>query len=223
MNKESIFQYLSNLQDFLPEDLIVKLDTSILVMDEVRTVADTGIEPNSVLHLVLRLRGGMGKKGVKKVITKQEKMAALRATTLYRAQSSAGIDHILAPLNAPNFIPTKIDTMSDENVVALNTAVNEINQVREQCFFETITPFFVPEVAQWQQQIEELENRISTVQSAVSTVFCDSYYGTSGYNYQTFFDAVQNRVNAVEAQRLRAQIQAETRAEMQAAAMDADM
>ena len=40
------------------------------------------IEPNSTLHLVLRLRGG-AKKGCKKTITKGERIAALTAKTHY--------------------------------------------------------------------------------------------------------------------------------------------
>eukprot|EP00973_Karenia_brevis_P043814 6068482-Karenia_brevis.AAC.1 len=115
--------------------------------------------------------------------------------------------------------------MPGDTAIALNTAVNDIKYVREDKVFEAITPFFVPEVAQWKQQIAELENRISTVQSAISTIFCDSYYGHAGFDFQAFFEAVQERVDNVEAERLRAQIQAETRAQMQAAAaaVDTDM
>ena len=80
-----------------------------------------------------------------------------------------------------------------------------------------ITPFFVPQVNQWKQQIALLENNIEVVESAMSTVFCDTYYGNVGFDYESFFQAIQTRVDQVEADRLRAQIQAETIAAMQAA------
>jgi hypothetical protein len=180
-------------------------------------VSDYVFDASSVITVHMRGRGGMAKKGVKK-ITKQEKMASLRATTLYRAQATPGIDQILAPLNAPDFIPTVLLTMPGDTVNALSTAVEELRQVREDSLFETITPFFVPTVAQWKQQIADLENRISTVESAMSTVFCDSYYVPSGFDYKAFFNALQARVDVVEADRIRTQIQAETIAQMHAQA-----
>ena len=87
---------------------------------------------------------------------------------------------------------------------------------REDNLVTTITPFFAPVVSQWKQQIVDLECCISTIESAVGTVFCDSYYGAAGFDYNAFFEAVQNRVDEVQAARVRAQIQAEERARAQA-------
>jgi hypothetical protein len=165
------------------------------------------------VHMALELIGG-AKKGVKK-LTKQEKLAALRATTLYRSQASPGIDQLLAPLSAPNFIAASIQNMAPDTVIALNDALNSLKQVREDTLTTTITPFFVPLVTQWKQQIAVLENNLSVAESAVGTVFCDSYYATVGFDYDSFFQAVQDRVALIEAERLRAQIQAETIAAMQ--------
>ena len=179
------------------------------------TMLDNSIIQNSTVHFNHRLLGG-AKKGIKK-LTKQEKLAALRATTLYRAQASPGIDQVIIPLSGPNFMSASIQNMAPDSVIALNEAITNLKQVREDPLTTTITPFFVPQVNQWKQQIALLENNIEVVESAMSTVFCDTYYGSVGFDYDSFFQTIQARVDQVEADRLRAQIQAETIAAMQAA------
>jgi hypothetical protein len=171
------------------------------------------------VHMALELVGGMGKKGVKKV-TKQEKLATLRAQTLYRAQATPGIDQMLAPMNAPGFLQQTIATMNDDQMISMKAAIANLKeqnkQVRDEALFDTILPFFLPFVPQWQQQIADLEGRVSVASSALGTVMCDAYYGNNGFDLKAFLAVVDGRVIGIEAARARAQMQAEVRAQIDA-------
>ena len=171
------------------------------------------------VHMALELVGGMGKKGVKKV-TKQEKLATLRAQTLYRAQATPGIDQMLAPMNTPGFLQQTIATMNDDQMISMKAAIANLKeqnkQVRDEAFFDTILPFFLPFVPQWQQQIADLEGRVSVASSALGFVMCDAYYNNNGFDLKAFLAVVDGRVIGIEAARARAQMQAEVRAQIDA-------
>ena len=183
-----------------------------------RTLESYGVNASDVLRLLFRLHGGMGKKGVKKV-TKQEKLATLRAQTLYRAQATPGIDQMLAPMNAPGFLEQTIATMNDDQMISLKDAIANLKvqnkQVRDEALFDACLPFFLPCVAQWQQQIADLEGRVSVASSALGTVMCDAYYSNNGFDLKAFMALVDGRVSVIEAARVRAQMQAEVRAQIE--------
>jgi hypothetical protein len=79
-------------------------------MDE-GTLADLNIVNNGTLHLVLRLRGGMPKKGCKKSICKAERVATTRAKAVFTHSlvNDANLAGLVAELGQDHYIANAIN------------------------------------------------------------------------------------------------------------------
>jgi len=118
-------------------------------MDE----GDLNIVNNGTLHLVLRLRGGMPKKGAKKSISKIERMAVLTAKVQYQRTLLADQNHLalLDSFSHPTFIDTTLATMSLVNLRAVEAGV--ANSTRKELIHKQVIAKFVPQIQPCRQPL----------------------------------------------------------------------
>ncbi len=102
-------------------DFRLRCSGRVLDMENDQTLESYGVEANSTLHLVLRLRGG-GKQGVKKTL-KAEKISVLKASSLYKASHlSPAAQQNLAPLNTdPQALQTRLAAMTEQQLEAMQS------------------------------------------------------------------------------------------------------
>jgi large subunit ribosomal protein L40e len=172
------------------------------------TLSALNIVNNGTLHLLLRLRGGMPKKGAKKTIGKPEKLQQLHAMHMYHMTKTPSIAVVINPIHAEGYIANTIDGMTETQCLSLKSDYNELGQLREISLIETVSLHFVDQIDGWKDEIATLQSRIATAGSAVQVAFSKEFYGVSGLVYERFFELVNVRLNTFEENRANAQIQA---------------
>ena len=163
------------------------------------TLADHNIEANNTVHLVLRLHGGMAKKGLKKV-TKQEKRHQLQARVQYMSQNIAA--NVQAAINQittnPNFLQTCVHNMPLQQLQQFSIEIN--GYTRNDQLLTHLPKALIPEVAQLEQQKAQIESAISAIESAVEYAFAEQYYVDYKYQSDPFYEMVDNRLTALQRQ-----------------------
>ena len=171
------------------------------------TLRSYGVEKESTLHMILRLRGG-AKKGVKKIL-KAEKVSVLKATAHYKATMAPLSSHATIGLivNDPNYIGNKLNTMTMDKLEQLHAAAENITTVRDTTVVDAVTPFLVPLAEQIQNQIDDLTKTMEALQSAVHHALAVEHYTTSQYDFDSFFSKIETRLNDLREEQQRTERQ----------------
>lgn len=176
---------------------------------------------------VLRVRGGMPKKGIKKN-TKDEKVFMLRSKVQYMtqnlAQQSTAIVNEIA--NDPDFFSKAVRFLSIDRLRALNDDINSVS--RNDQLIKVLPDYLVQQVAAMKQQQQDIAEALKAIDVAVEYAFTNKYYASSGFDSTPFYEMVGKRIQdledeqarqvqlTAEAARLRAQFDDEVRAHAQA-------
>ena len=167
-----------------------------------------GINDGSVLNVVVDitqqqngLPGGMGpKKGVKK-LSKDEKIAILRAKRDYSDnRTDQQTQAQVAAIGGANYIAGQIAAMNYTQITALNTDLNNLTRNDVDMLVGAVAPHFVPQVAQWKQQIETLQAALRATNDALALAFTNEYHGVHTCDYDAFYDACANRQTNIQEQ-----------------------
>lgn len=172
------------------------------------TLASHGVHNLCTLHLVLRLPGGMGKKGVKKVL-KAERMAQLKASCLYKSSMVPRpvVDRVIQPLTSggANSLAEELNKLTLEQLTACRDELNELPRSSDAGIAEVLAPYIVPDVrlvknsiSEMKQRIIEAEAQLEAVYSAVTVSFAEMYYKEAQYDYSSFYTAVDDRITHLE-------------------------
>ena len=164
-------------------------------MREGTTASDNNIQKESIIHMALRGRGGMPKKGVKKQ-TKAEKMVPMRARLAYVSQSLA--QQSLALVNQvadASYIPTAISQMNAQQLQNLEGCVQ--NATRTDRIPGSIAELVVPLLGQYTAQRTDLDKAISALTQAVEVSFNEAYFD-KGLDMQGFWEAIEARKNVLD-------------------------
>ena len=164
-------------------------------MDE-GTLADLNIVNNGTLHLVLRLRGGMPKKGTKKV-TKQEKVHLLKAkvhyTTSQLNMADPQVPALCHAIAQPNYISNVIANMNMQQITDLDNVAQDCSRTAQ--LTNAIAPELVPQYKQLKAQKAAIENSLKAIEEAVDLGMTEDYWrGTTGVNADAFYGAIENRL-----------------------------
>eukprot|EP00973_Karenia_brevis_P084918 11783165-Karenia_brevis.AAC.1 len=165
-------------------DFRLRCSGQVLDMQNDRTLESYGVQANSTIHLVLRLRGG-AKKGVKK-ITKEEKLHTVRASAHYQAIRLANQDvqSLITPISADGYIAHKIEQMPLTELEKLKEAFDNISQVRESTVVEAMAPMMVPTLY---AEIEALAVKKDAVEAALKVAVTNEFYGSNQYTFTDLF------------------------------------
>ena len=93
------------------------------------------------------------------------------------------------------------------------------NITRSDKIAESVDLLMIPQLARMIAQKEELEKVIKALSQAFECTFADNYTTDQGFNVDSLYTAMENRVEALQNQRVQDQIQqavAQTQAQMQA-------
>ena len=164
-------------------------------MDE-GTLADLNIVNNGTLHLVLRLRGGMPKKGTKKV-TKQEKVHLLKAkvhyTTSQLNMADPQVPALCQAIAQPNYISNVIANMNMQQITDLDNVAQDCSRTAQ--LTNAIAPELVPQYKQLRAEKAAIENSLKAIEEAVDLGMTEDYWrGTTGVNADAFYGAIENRL-----------------------------
>ena len=158
----------------------------------------------SVASKVLRLRGGMAKKGVKKV-SKHEKLAVMRAKVAYKTQFVQ--EHnaaLIQQIAAPGYIANAVSHMSLDQVTALEAVANQ--QVRNDRVPKASYDLLVPALVQMRNTKDELETVIDAIEEAVETTFVEDYFN-NGLDLDDYMTLLGNSIERLKELQVEQEVQ----------------
>ena len=171
------------------------------------TIGHYNIQKEDTLHLALRLKGGMPKKGVKKVL-KDERMAQLKASCMYKSSMVPPpfVARAIQPLTSrPTALADEMNRLTLEQLTACRDELNELPRSSEAGVAEVLAPYIVPDVTVAKNSINDMKQRIidaeaqlEAVYSAVTVSFAEMYYKEAQYDYTSFYTAVDDRIKSLE-------------------------
>ena len=192
-------------------------------VDGSRKLEDYNIQANATITVSFARPGG-AKKGAKPTTSKGERMAQLRARVQYQHTqiTTAASAQLVQQVSQPGYIQWALNQMSLEQMQNLKQVADDIH--RSDKIAESVDTLMIPELAQMQAQKEELEKTIKALSQAFECTFADNYTNDQGFNVDPFYTAIEDRVTALQNQRVQDQIQhaqaqavAQAQAQMQAA------
>ena len=165
------------------------------------TLGNLNIIATDTIHLVLRLRGGMAKKGCKKTISKGERLASLSARTRYLRSGIQEPNYtaIIDRVSDPNYVQWAIGQMvannSMQQLSELDTTAQEIT--RSDRVAEGVVEKLVPELVQMQQQKQQIEAAMKAIQEGFELGFAQSYTTDKGWEVDGFYNMIEEAKNTV--------------------------
>ena len=173
------------------------------------TLSEKGISACGVLQAVARLRGGMPKKGIKK-IPKDEKVFTLRTRVEYITRDpTPDAMHIVRGITLQDtFIQNTIANMTPvDDTQALYETLQTVS--RNEKIAELITPYLTPQIRIMRQDIEAQEKAIEQVEATIEHAYAKEFYGTPGYTMNDLYDQAEGRLNTLlENQRVQSGVEA---------------
>ena len=164
------------------------------------TLSDKGTSANDTVHAIGRLRGGMPKKGIKK-ITEQQKKHEMQARLHYMSTMQAqhqeeGLPQVIQRVQQADFINTTIQNMSAERVRELSDVINNIS--RADRIPKEVVNFIIPEIQLLEDKKVALDNTIALLEEAFQLAFVEKYFHNTAYDTDELYLAVSNRITSIE-------------------------
>ena len=172
-------------------------------LEDEHTIGDYNIQKVDTLHLVLRLRGGMPKKGVRKVF-KAEKMAAVTSKALFSVSQElqdgavgfcktlASSDYVENAIrNLAVVDPTKFAEFAD---LCAQTTRNE--QLCKLCY-----QYLVEQIKGLEDQKIQIDNTLKALHDSFEMGFVAQYYDKQGFKTDSLFEILNEVDQRPEDQR----------------------
>ena len=186
-------------------------------LEDDKKILDYNITKESTLHLVQRVRGGMAKKGVRRAISKNEKIVLLRAKANYE---TTGVDQNTAALattvGTGNYTVNAIMQLQTmEQLQALETAADVTRVDRTP---DAINHILVPQLGVLNQQKADLEKAITALEHSYNLGFNEAFYTDNGLNTDPMWAAIEARKEQIQNAMVEAEVQRRMQAHNAAAA-----
>jgi hypothetical protein len=168
-------------------------------LEDDRTVGDY-INRNRVfggydMTLMVRGRGGMPKKGVRKV-TKEEKVLQMRTRlnimATHRQAQRPSLEQTVITMQGDNYIDATIQAMSAENLLKVKDIIDNISRVDR--IPKEVSKIFVTEIATLEDEMERTSNSIALLQETFELAFVERYFENISFNVKHFYDAIAERL-----------------------------
>ena len=173
-------------------------------VEDHQTIGFYNIHKESTLHLMLRLRGGMAKRGVAKRFSKQEKLNAACASRDYKVSllSAVRVGQLIVPLGLhTRLIEEKILGSPKDMLEQLNEAFNGLTIARDSTVVAALTPFVTPVIVELEsrieslnQQQEELKMEKESVTSVLEAALIEEFYKEQQFDFTSLFKLVTDRL-----------------------------
>ena len=177
------------------------------------TLSDYNIQRESTIHLLLRLRGGMGPKASQK-LKKEEKLHVLRSKAQYSTTQNRlqeGCQQYCTQMLDQTFIETRVKAMTRSELENMLEAMNNTNRVEQ--LISAIMPHICPAVTALEAEKQKLEDTLVALRNSFEVGLAQAYYQTSGYKtdplWQLVDDTLQKKTEAERIAADRAAIDAE--------------
>ena len=182
-------------------------------MENDGTLSDYNIQRESTIHLLLRLRGGMGPKASQK-LKKEEKLHVLRSKAQYSTTQNRlqeGCQQYCTQMLDQTFIETRVKAMTRSELENMLEAMNNTNRVEQ--LISAIMPHVCPAVTVLEAEKQKLEDTLVALRNSFEVGLAQAYYQTSGYKtdplWQLVDDTLQKKTEAERIAADRAAIDAE--------------
>ena len=154
----------------------------------------------SVTSKVLRLRGGMAKKGVNNT-TKDQQMHLLRAkfnfghSKLPRDVTSQHIDTVTTE---PSFIMNNIKKLGAEKQKEILAQLDGLNRSSAKSYCDILEPYILPQITALNAQKAMIDSQIASYRDALGVAFASEAFQDSQYDYDGFYNGIEKLVQDVE-------------------------
>ena len=168
--------------------------------NDTTTLSGYEVGPLDTLHLLLRVRGG-AKRGCKKTISKGERIAAMTARTQYLRThvQQPNYTNIVDRVSDAGYTQWAIGQMvannSMQQLSELDTTAQEIT--RSDRVAEGVVQKLVPELAQMQQQKEQIEAAMKAIEEGFTLGFAQAYTTDKGWEVDGFYSMIEEAKNNV--------------------------
>jgi ribosomal protein S13 len=168
----------------------------------------TTVDGHKVIHLALELIGGMGPKGAKKV-KKAEKLSMLKASSMYKTShlNPADQQRLSTLISDPQALTAKMQTLTLPQLEAMQSSFNGWTRSTDTAVCEVLAPFIMPEITEHMQRIDDMKTQIQTFEtrleaahSAIVVLFAEMYYNEQQYDYNQFYQDLDDRIEALKTQ-----------------------
>ena len=190
-------------------------------VDGSRKLEDYNIQADATIRVHVNRPGGMAKKGVRRTISKNEKIVLLRAKANYE---TTGLDQNTAALattlgNAGYTVNAIMQMQTMEQLHALEAAADVTRADRTP---EAVDEILVPQLRILKQQKADLEKAISALEHSYNLGFNEAFYTDNGLNTTPMWDAIETRKGQIQNAVVEAEVQRRMQAQQQAAAAAAN-
>ena len=180
-----------------------------LELDSTYTLDDYKTMPDDMFYVVPRIRGGMPKRGVKK-ITKAEKVHLLRARATFASANltQQPMQIVQAITNDPHFVTNAVNNLAQQQngLAQLRELKNKMDTVaRWDQLVDQLPQYLIPQVAQMKQQRDDINKALEAFDAAVEAVFADQFYENNGYNTDGLYTQIEGHITALERAEIAAQ------------------
>ena len=207
---EKVQSYLRQLDGVIPLPDELRLLYRGKQLDDPQAIMDNlEIKKECTVHLILRLRGGMPKRGVKK-ITKAEKVHLLRARATFASANltQQPMQIVQAITNDPHFVTNAVNNLAQQQngLAQLRELKNKMDTVaRWDQLVDQLPQYLIPQVAQMKQQRDDINKALEAFDAAVEAVFADQFYENNGYNTDGLYTQIEGHITALERAEIAAQ------------------
>jgi hypothetical protein len=160
------------------------------------------------VHMALELVGGMARKGTTKV-KKAAKLSMLKASSMYKTShlNPADQQRLSTLISDPQALTAKMQTLTLPQLEAMQSSFNGWTRSTDTAICEVLAPFIMPEINEHMQRIDDMktqiqifETRLEAAHSAIVVLFAEMYYNEQQYDYNQFYQDLDDRIEALKIQ-----------------------